>query len=151
MDSLFTFLFIFMLIESLFVLLLVLPMPSNKVRGWLTSFVTGLWGQSAVKAVAICMLIFNTIYLWHVLDALESPLVSIGLMSGNPLESCEVRAEMYAKERNATVCGFNIFLFLILRRLVDIQMKLHEARADQKASHAVPMGVPLGTAHGKFD
>ena len=37
----------------------------------------------------------------------------------------------------------SLFLFLVLRRLVDIQVKLHEARADSKAVGSVPMGAPV--------
>ena len=51
--------------------------------------------------------------------------------------------------------GFSLFLFLVLRRLVDIQAKLHESRADVKTiGHGVPMGMPIGSSvppRSKFD
>ena len=35
---------------------------------------------------------------------------------------------MFRNERNAYITGFSLFMFLVLRRLIDIQMKLHEVR-----------------------
>ena len=39
---------------------------------------------------------------------------------------------MYQNERNAYITGFSLFLFFVLRRLLDIQRKLHEARQQMK-------------------
>lgn len=148
MDFGFTLLALVMAIEGFLILLLVMPMPSNMVRGALTRFVTGLWDQTAVKGVSIVVMAINTLYLWHVVDVLLSPLIAMGfLVAQTPLDSCEVRVEMLEKERNATVCGVNLFFFLILRRLVDIQMKLHESRADAKSANHIPMGRPVKAGH----
>ena len=53
------------------------------------------------------------------------------------------------QERNALICGASLFLWFVLRRLVDIQGKLHESRAMHKAvggapKGGVPMGMPVG-------
>ena len=53
------------------------------------------------------------------------------------------------QERNALICGASLFLWFVLRRLVDIQGKLHESRAMHKAAGGapkggVPMGMPVG-------
>ena len=54
------------------------------------------------------------------------------------------------QERNALICGASLFLWFVLRRLVDIQGKLHESRAMHKAVGGVPTGgVPMGMPVGK--
>ena len=50
-------------------------------------------------------------------------------------------------ERNALICAANLFLYLVLHRLVDIQTQLHTQRAVAKAAApGAPMNkVPMGT------
>jgi B-cell receptor-associated protein 31 len=140
-------LFLFMLIEAIIVLLLVAPMPSNSVRGALLKAITGTWeSQTAVRYVSYAAVIINALYLWRVSDALKVPLYAFGILE-DPLISCELRASRFERERNAYITGFSLFLFLVLRRLVDIQAKLFESRADAKsASAVVPMGAPIAGA-----
>ena len=153
-------LFVFMIIEAFFVLLLVMPMPSNKVRGAITGFVTLVWDQTpAVRYTAILLTLVNLVYFVSVFDALAHPLYQhLGFMTLSEdllAVSCELRASHFERERNAYICGFSLFLFLVLRRLVDIQAKLHESRADVKTiGHGVPMGMPIGSSvppRSKFD
>ena len=157
MDPGWLILFSFMLIEAFIVLLLVMPMPSNHVRGAITASVTALWEkQPAIRYIAVCLTLINGFYFWHVIDALLDPFrVHFGIFGLNdPLLTCEMRATNFERERNAYITGFSLFLFLVLRRLVDIQVKLHEARADSKSVAAgVPMGQPVPPAvrRSKFD
>ena len=63
--------------------------------------------------------------------------------------TCEAKQDMFRQERNALICGASLFLWFVLRRLVDIQGKLHESRAMHKAvggapKGGVPMGMPVG-------
>ena len=150
MDLGWLLIFGFCAVEMLIVLLLVMPMPSNHVRGAITGAITHLWDkQEAIRYIAIGFTIINALYFWTVVDALTDPFKAhFGfLVFDDPLVTCEMRAAMFERERNAYVTGFSLFLFLVLRRLVDIQQKLHEARADSKSAHTgVPMGAPVG--HG---
>ena len=146
-------LFAFMLVEAAVVLLLVMPMPSNQVRGAITNAITTLWDkQPSVRYLAIGCTVVNAFYFYHVVDALMHPIwtgvARLGFLQFNdPLVTCEMRALQFERERNAYITGFSLFLFLVLRRLVDIQIKLHEARADCKATGAgVPMGQPVPPA-----
>ena len=138
-------LFCFMLFEAAIVLLLVMPMPSNQVRGAITAAITTVWDKNAaVRYVAFGLTIVNALYLWSVMDALLHPSfrLALGYMGAEALLSCEMRALEFERERNAYITGISLFLFLVLRRLVDIQVKLHEARAEAKAG-GVPFGQPV--------
>ena len=157
MDPGWLVLFVFMLLEVVVVLLLVMPMPSNHVRGAITLAVTSVWDKNpAIRYCAIGLTLVNAFYFWTVIDALLHPWKwAFGILVDDALISCEMRAHEYERERNAYISGFSLFLFLVLRRLVDIQMKLYEARAESKAAAmGVPMGrpvQPVGKPASKFD
>ena len=153
MDAGWVVLFTFMLVEALLVLLLVMPMPSNAVRGAIISAVTSVWDKSpGMRYAAFGLALVNILYFWTVFDALIHPWTwAFGAaIAGDPMWSCEQRAAEFERERNAYITGFSLFLFLVLRRLVDIQTKLHDSRADSKAMGSVPVGQPVsGVPVGK--
>jgi hypothetical protein len=147
-------LFVFMVFEMLIVSLLIMPMPSNKVRGAVTTIITSTWDKTpALRYVAIGLTIVNAIYFFNVVDALLDPwkphLEGVFGFGFELIVDCELRAQRFEREvrvaaapptlcrsdaitlaytaqRNAYITGFSLFLFLVLRRLVDIQQKLHE-------------------------
>jgi hypothetical protein len=131
MDPGWLFLFLFFVVETFLVTLLVLPMPNNDVRGAITGWVTSLWDNRPVKITAYVMLALNVVYFWFVSDALLHPLYDFGLLR-NPFAeggwTCESKQNLFYNERNAYLTGMSIFMFVILNRLVDIQDKLHKAR-----------------------
>jgi hypothetical protein len=94
-------------------------------------------------------MVLNLVDLWWVLDSLLHPLYNLGILSGRPDLTCELRAEMFMNERNAHSAAASIFLWFVLRRLLDIQAKLHESRSHSKwaqqvaAGPPVPMGQPV--------
>ena len=106
-------LFIFMLTEMLLVLLLVVPMPSNQVRGAITGAVTSVWEKfPALRYIAVTLTVINAVYLWFVVDALLNPFrAHFGFYADDAL-SCELRAAAFMRERNAYISGFSLFLFL---------------------------------------
>ena len=110
--------------------LLILPMPSNKVRGAITRWVTGLWKNDAVRYTFTAIMALNVFYFYFVMDAILHPFYDLGLLT--PIEqapTCELKMDLFRNERNAYITGFSLFMFLVLRRLIDIQTKLHEVRA----------------------
>ena len=129
-------------------------MPSNAVRGAMTNLVQSITSKEQVKYVTWGFFSINLFYLWYTLDGLQHMGRDLGLLM--PIEyavTCEARQDMFRQERNALICGASLFLFFILRRLVDIQGKLHESRAREKAllsgaataaSGLPPMGMPVG-------
>ena len=135
-----------MVAQAALVMLLVMPMPNNTVRGKVTQLVANLFANQAVRYVYLSFLAIDIFYFWYVVDALTHPLYDFGLLTPIEIWPCEVRAVMYQRERNAYITGFSLFLGLILNRLVDIQGKLHAMRDQVKSnSVGVPMGQPIAT------
>ena len=122
-----------------------MPMPSNDVRGAVTKWVVSVMEIPAVRYSFMVVMALDVLYFYFVMDALTHPLYDLGLLT--PIDqapSCEARVALFRNERNAYITGFSLFMFLVLRRLVDIQQKLHVARGEAKSGGAAPMGVPMG-------
>ena len=80
-------------------------------------------------------------------------------MLEDALVTCELRAMAFERERNAYITGFSLFLFLVLRRMVDIQKQLFTMRSEMKnvqkrypqifqnSHESVPMGRPVHEKH----
>jgi len=138
-------------LECFLVTLLILPMPSNKVRGAITKWVISLLSNQTVKYGGFALLVLDAYYFAFTMDAISNPLIHVGIMS--PLEesmvSCEKGLAAFRNERNAYITGFSLFMFLVLRRLVDIQSQLFESRSLAKASASVPLGRPVDTGKPK--
>eukprot|EP00566_Odontella_aurita_P028984 CAMPEP_0113525218 /NCGR_PEP_ID=MMETSP0015_2-20120614/32_1 /TAXON_ID=2838 /ORGANISM="Odontella" /LENGTH=143 /DNA_ID=CAMNT_0000423345 /DNA_START=97 /DNA_END=528 /DNA_ORIENTATION=+ /assembly_acc=CAM_ASM_000160 len=128
MDPGWLILFLFLIIECVFVTLLVLPMPSNAVRRAVTDLIASLWDHTGIQYAVIAILVLDAVYFYADIDALRHPLYDLGLLTHESTIPCEMRAAMMQRERNAYITGFGLFLFFVLRRLVDIQDKLHQAR-----------------------
>mmetsp|Transcript_11346 Transcript_11346/g.16671 ORF Transcript_11346/g.16671 Transcript_11346/m.16671 type:complete len:158 (-) Transcript_11346:121-594(-) len=126
-------LFLFLIVEIILVTLLCLPVPSNDVRGAITTFVINIWENKQVQYFIYFILIMDVIYFYFVFHALLNPFYDLGILS--PVEmgiSCEQKQDLFYNERNAYITGGSLFLFFILNRLVDIQEKLHQARKHVK-------------------
>jgi len=155
-----------LVVECLLVLLLLLPMPSNVVRGVITSWVKGLWNIAGVRYTILAVMALDIFYFLWILDALRSPLYDNWL---SPIEmelTCEISMSLFRNERNLYITGFSLFMFLVLYRLIDIQTKLQENRntckeleSDNKelrmrlnvlSPTAVPMGQPVEGKHKAY-
>ncbi|KAL1523306.1 hypothetical protein AB1Y20_018252 [Prymnesium parvum] len=135
-----------LLFECLLVTLLIMPVPSNAVRGAVTKWVTQLWHVAGVRYAFIAIMALDAFYFYFVMDALFHPLYDLGFLS--PIEqapTCELKMDLFRNERNAYITGFSLFMFFVLRRLIDIQTQLHQARASIKRMGGgdVPMGEPV--------
>ena len=65
--------FVYMILEAAIVLVLIAPMPSNKVRGAVTGAITSTWESSpALRYVAIGLTLVNAIYFCFVVDAFDT-------------------------------------------------------------------------------
>eukprot|EP00039_Didymoeca_costata_P017461 m.324145 g.324145 ORF g.324145 m.324145 type:complete len:152 (-) comp16540_c10_seq15:137-592(-) len=115
-DAGWLFLYAFALLETLAVLILVMPMPSNKFRGFFVNSFLQIWANSSflrsfmVFGIGVCSLILITITRrnFFVLQ-----------------QSCPAREELY-------VSSYSLFMFIILRRLLNIQRLLHLSRDELK-------------------
>ena len=153
--------FMFLIVESLLVLLLVMPMPSNQVRGAIITVIVDTWEKNnAVRYVGFFLGAINLFYFMTVFDAFRHSFYAFGFMLEDALVTCELRAMAFERERNAYITGFSLFLFLVLRRMVDIQKQLFTMRTEMKnvqkrypqifqnSSHeSVPMGRPVHEKH----
>jgi hypothetical protein len=93
------------------------------------------------------VLALDAYYFAYTVDAISNPLIHVGIMSAveESMVSCEQGLIMFRNERNAYITGFSLFMFLVLRRLVDIQAQLFDARSFAKSSASVPLGRPVDT------
>ncbi|KAG8462554.1 hypothetical protein KFE25_010379 [Diacronema lutheri] len=124
-----------LLTQCSLVLLLVLPVPSNAVRGAILRLVHAIWGAQFVRFTVVLVMAIDVVYLWFTLHVMgrQGSLFS-------PVDTARTEMEeiaLYRDERNAFITAGNLFLFLVLRRLVDIQDQLRRARIASKGHDKV--------------
>jgi len=104
-------------VETLVVLLLVLPMPSNAVRGFFVNGLQSMWS----KHVALRYLVYAV--------ASINSLIFFAEVKAHPglalLRRCEDREMLIT-------AAVSLFMFLVMKRLLDIQALLHQSRVDLK-------------------
>ncbi|KAJ1624334.1 hypothetical protein T492DRAFT_1147996 [Pavlovales sp. CCMP2436] len=115
-----------LLAQCLLVLLLVLPMPSNAVRTVILKVVHGIWDSQFVRFMAYLVMGVNGVYFYWTVHTMARR----GSFF-SPVETARTEMDeivMFRNERNFFITGGNLFLLLVLRRLVDIQDQLRRAR-----------------------
>ena len=132
MEFVWFILFLFLILEIVLVALLCMPMPSNEIRGKVNSWVASLWLLKPVQYTVFALLIVDIGYFATVADALLHPFYDTLAPAHNMGISCEYKQDLFYNERNASITGASIFLFFVLRRLVDIQDKLYVSRSQVK-------------------
>lgn len=80
-------------LECLLVSLLILPMPSNYVRGAITKWVVSLLSNQGVKYGGFCVLLLDAYYFAYSVEFISNPLVHVGFMS--PVEEAMARHLTY--------------------------------------------------------
>lgn len=58
---------LFMLIEGFLVFLMILPMPSNKIRRFIRDSVASLWESKPIQYFSIGFLLLDAFYFWFVM------------------------------------------------------------------------------------
>jgi len=114
--------------ELIVTVLLVMPMPSNKFRGSIVNAISHTWHTNDyIRKTAWVMLTLNAYYLYDcVRNLLEYNKVYAA--------SCESRAMVLYLQRNTFISATSVFLFLVMRRLLEIQMMLFSTREAVKDS-----------------
>jgi len=120
-----------LLVQCFLVLVLVMPMPSNQVRTWTLKAVHAFWDLQPVRYFAALVGIVDAWYFFFTLKVMSErgPLFS-------PVDSprtAEEAENMFRNERNMLITGGNLFFFLVLHRLLEIQDQLRKARAAAKS------------------
>ena len=132
MEFIWFILFLFLVLEILLVALLCMPMPSNEIRGKINSWVMSLWLAKPVQYTVLTLLVVDIGYFATVADGLMHPFYETLSLTRDMGISCEYKQDLFYNERNASITGASVFLFFVLRRLVDIQDKLYVSRAQVK-------------------
>ncbi|WIA10503.1 hypothetical protein OEZ85_010692 [Tetradesmus obliquus] len=151
-DPVWTLMTMFTIMEVVIVALLVMPMPSNKVRGMVQGTINKFWhSQEYVKKTSWVMLTLNSYYVY---DSARQ------LIQHNKIyaASCEAYSLALYFQRNLLISGGSVFLFFVMRRLLDIQGQLFETRAlakeaavqQQQLLDSQPSGAPASEQHRKL-
>ena len=144
---------LFMLFQMGLAVLLVMPMPSNVVRGEVMKLVTRLFdlktrdtlGNPTGKTngfvfVYFSLLALDLFYFWNACSELLAKYDLTAMSCAH--HELHVQIRLFKDERTAYATGFSMFMAFILNRLIRIQSQLHAARLGAKTS--VPMGMPVG-------
>eukprot|EP01063_Lacrimia_lanifica_P036723 TRINITY_DN7368_c0_g3_i1.p2 TRINITY_DN7368_c0_g3~~TRINITY_DN7368_c0_g3_i1.p2 ORF type:complete len:135 (+),score=68.64 TRINITY_DN7368_c0_g3_i1:82-486(+) len=127
MDPGWMLLSLFMLIETLLVAVLIMPMPSNKIRGLMVDGIRHVWNTYPnLRYIAALMLTLNAYYFYNSMHY---------LYFSDRYEHSEIKdtkTRMFREQRNAYLTGFGIGLFFVLNRLMDLHTQLYDARNVQK-------------------
>jgi len=117
--------------EVLLLLLLCMPMPDTRVRGFLLNIMGTIWSSRHLRfavfgIAAITGLLF--------LDALRNVSFVGDEMHGRHEHGHEhqIALRLFLNQRNCYISGFALFLMLIIFRLHDILAQLHRARTELK-------------------
>lgn len=145
MNPMWLLIFLFLAGQSAVVLLLVLPMPRNDMRGLLVKFLSGVWNQSSwLRNTCTTLCVINAIMFLHDMRALylAPPLMgSVGdFEPGMPrmpppppnAMHCEAKLVRFRTERNTYITGFSLLIFFVMRRLLVIQTQLFKSREAAK-------------------
>lgn len=121
-------------VQSVVCLLLVIPVPSNSMRGAIVHGLNSLWAEHpALRGGAGLLCVVNVIALGFAVRKLSFP---PEMMPPPPppheLVHCPFALEQFRAERNALLSGFSLFVFLMMRRLLETQKQLYEAREAAK-------------------
>lgn len=119
-----------MLVQTLCVLILSIPLPSNTLRGFIVKGYKQLWARSAYVRGG-CITIF----------ALQLLAFGDAMRSLNHLEEHEYTGhlgdvinynKMLRNQRNAYITGFGMFMGFVCFRLLNLMTQLYEQRQINK-------------------
>lgn len=117
-----------LIVQAVLCTILVLPLPSNHVRMLILKMIYALWGSPAVKWAAVLSAVLNGYYLFWILRTYRHNLLSPVDQSA----TCMQEVTLMRSERNLFITAGNLWLSLVLRRLVQLQEQLHRARQQAK-------------------
>eukprot|EP01062_Namystynia_karyoxenos_P026722 TRINITY_DN2067_c0_g2_i1.p3 TRINITY_DN2067_c0_g2~~TRINITY_DN2067_c0_g2_i1.p3 ORF type:complete len:143 (+),score=55.62 TRINITY_DN2067_c0_g2_i1:105-533(+) len=116
----------FLVVEAVLVGILVLPMPSNTVRGFVLQSIGKLTANKNVRYFSLFVLLLD---IWYFYDCMEH------LYGDHSVPHTGGRGEIvhrFRQQRNAYITAGGVFLCLVLNRLVDLQSQIFEYRKVMK-------------------
>eukprot|EP00756_Hemistasia_phaeocysticola_P024624 Hpha_TRINITY_DN15959_c1_g2::TRINITY_DN15959_c1_g2_i1::g.70584::m.70584 len=124
-------LYLFLAFETLVVLLLVAPVPHNKVRGLILKTVHALLSNKHVRIAMGFFLLLDLYYFWDCMDFLLGNDKHEHGHHGPSATAYKLR-----KQRNSYITAFGLIMFLVIMRLLDLLSKLYEMREEKKKAAA---------------
>jgi magnesium-transporting ATPase (P-type) len=128
MDPGWLVLFLFLIFEGVIVLVLILPMPTNTMRGAVIGALTSIWNSNSfVRYMCFALVALDTYYFGTTYRSLYyyAP-AQVG--AGNRVEECERKIAFFREQRNLYITGVSIYLFFIMWGLFHVQTLLHQSR-----------------------
>mmetsp|Transcript_17942 Transcript_17942/g.23375 ORF Transcript_17942/g.23375 Transcript_17942/m.23375 type:complete len:175 (-) Transcript_17942:386-910(-) len=126
------------LIQAFVVFVLVAPVPSNQVRGFIVNTLNHIWNESTtLRNVLLILNALNVIELYlelRFLFVLAPPRPPVDAPHHHRAEFFDMQIQLFAAERNTYLAAFSLFIYLIMRRLLDLQQQHVRAREGQKAA-----------------
>ena len=120
-----------LLCECVACLILVLPMPSNRVRFWLVSICQKLSASTRVRTTEAVLLVI-TLFLFldslRTINRIDQHAHAPGSVHSEMLE----KVSLFRNQRNAYLTGFILFFGVVLYRLQEITVQLYELRKAHK-------------------
>mmetsp|Transcript_24716 Transcript_24716/g.25347 ORF Transcript_24716/g.25347 Transcript_24716/m.25347 type:complete len:155 (+) Transcript_24716:47-511(+) len=120
------FVFYILMTQIIVVGLLIVPLPSNKLRGLIINTLDGIWNASAyfrhfcvILSLILALICAASMHAWATLDKQLSNKNFCSLMEA---------------ERNVYMTGFSLFLNVMAIRLLEVSRQLHDTKAELKAT-----------------
>eukprot|EP01061_Rhynchopus_euleeides_P010998 TRINITY_DN2056_c0_g2_i1.p2 TRINITY_DN2056_c0_g2~~TRINITY_DN2056_c0_g2_i1.p2 ORF type:complete len:133 (+),score=72.54 TRINITY_DN2056_c0_g2_i1:71-469(+) len=113
-----TVMYIFLMLEVAIVAALILPMPSNTIRGFLIDSIRKAWTNFPYVQYTFALVL--------VLDVLMFS-DSMNYIYSND-HSGHNKIEYFRHQQHAYLTGFSVGLFFVMNRLLDLNTQLYDAR-----------------------
>lgn len=119
------FVFWILMIQIVLVGLLIVPLPSNKLRGVIVNALDSAWGASTyfrhfcvILSGILALICAASMHAWATLDELTQTKKNF--------------CSLMEAERNVYMTGFSLFLNVMAFRLLEVNRQLHSAKAELK-------------------
>jgi hypothetical protein len=124
-------------VQVVVVLILVMPMPTNYVRGYVARGFSSLWKNNpSLRNIAFMLFLLNVMAFVLEMRTLYFNPPPLEKFPG-PDGFMERRMQLFRTERNAYLTGMSCFVYFVMTRLVQIQLQLYDARNAQKIAEDV--------------
>ncbi|KAJ9460607.1 hypothetical protein DIPPA_23672 [Diplonema papillatum] len=129
MDPGWMFICLFLLCEVGVILLLIMPMPTNRVRQFTIGTIREVWNRYPyLRHLCFVIIALDAYFLYSAMTFIYG--------DHQYLDQVQLRIRLFREQRNAYLTGFGIFLFFVLNRLMDLHTQLFHAREAQKLSES---------------
>ncbi|KAJ9453257.1 hypothetical protein DIPPA_05952 [Diplonema papillatum] len=124
MDPGWVFIYLYLALELFVVFLLIVPMPTNAIRGYMIDQIRLIWRRHPYfRYYSGIMLFVSTTYFAAAINFLYSDHTSI-------VDEKNLRTQFFKEQRNAYLTGFTLFNFLVINRLLELHTQMYDMREE---------------------